>query len=137
MHTTQPPLLVATYGNTMAGDDAFGHLVGDRVLAMELPNVEVANLGAQPFGLLNHLQGDRLGLIIVDACQATQSIPAGQLLDMDFHRAGQLQLVQDVALSTHGLSVANELELAKRLLLLPAWVQLVTATVEHVDTEGL
>ena len=117
----------------MAGDDAFGQLVGDRVMAMDLPDVEVASLGAQPYALVHHLEAGRQGLVIVDASQATRQVPAGQLLDIDFNRADELQLIHDIALSTHGLSVANELELASKLDILPPWVRLVSATIEHFE----
>lgn len=127
------PLLVASYGNTMAGDDAFGQRVADRVQAMQLPNVAVLKVGMQPFGLVHQLNETCPGLVIVDASQATEEIPAGQLLDFDFFDNHQLRLLHDLVLSTHGLSVANELELARRLHTLPSRVRLVTATVASID----
>ena len=85
MRATVPPLLVATFGNTMAGDDAFGQLVGDRVSSMELPGVEVANLGAQPYGLVHRLEGGRDGLGA--AVVAIQAGLADQDADLSFaHR---------------------------------------------------
>jgi hydrogenase maturation protease len=122
------PLLVASFGNKLAGDDAFGGLVGDRVLAMDLPGVELANVGMQPFGLVHRLEGGRQGLVIVDASLATPAVPAGHLLDIDFFAPHEVPLVHDIALSTHGLSIADELELAKQLDILPPRVRLVTAT---------
>lgn len=133
MLATTRPILVATFGNTMAGDDAFGQLVGDRVRAMELQDVAIAQVGAQPYGLVHRLEDDHPGLVIVDASLATQEISAGQLLDLDFLAPNNLQLVHDIVVSTHGLSVANELELARRLHVLPPRVRLVTATVEHFE----
>ena len=127
------PLLVASFGNTMAGDDAFGELVADRLQAMHLPDVEIAKVGMQPFGLLHRLQEDRQGLVILDASFASAGLHAGELLDVDFFERGDLQLVHDLAFSTHGLSVASELKMAEKLQVLPPRVQLIAATVESVD----
>ena len=79
--------------------------------------------------VINHAQDK---LIIVDAAQATVDFPAGVLLDVDFFAATSLRLLHDVALSTHGLSIADELELARTLAMLPRRVRLVAATVEEV-----
>ena len=133
MHATATPLLVACFGNPLAGDDAFGEWVGRRVEAMALPDVEVACVGMQPFGLVHRLTAGRQGLVIVDAAQATSATPAGALLDVDFHGQGELQLVHDTALSTHGLSIANELQLASTLHALPPRVRLIAATLEMFD----
>ena len=50
-----PPILIAAYGNDMAGDDSFGPLVAEAVSAMALVGVEVVNLGMKPASLLDHL----------------------------------------------------------------------------------
>lgn len=126
------PFLVATFGNAMAADDAFGPLVGRCLTELHLPDVQVVALGMQPYGLLNHLAGLE-GLILVDAAQATSTIPAGKLMEVDFFGEQQLQLVHDLTLSTHGLTIPDELQLARKLGLLPPRVRLVTATVERFE----
>lgn len=132
MGVSTAPLLIAGFGNSLAGDDAFGPLVIDLLQAMSLPEVELAAIGMQPFGLVHRLNERRQGLVIVDASQATAEFPPGKLLNVDFFAREDLQLVHDLVLSTHGLSVANELELARKLGVLPPRVRLVAATVESV-----
>lgn len=133
MYSTTTPLLVASFGNPLAGDDAFGELVSTRVEAMALPDVAVHNIGMQPFGLVHRLSDGFHGLVIVDASQATPVVPAGELLDIDFFEQRELQLVHDIALSTHGLSIADELKLARTLDILPPRVRLVTVTSATFD----
>ena len=62
------PILVAAYGNDLAGDDAFGPLVAEAVRAKVLAGVEVVNLGMKPASLLVHLAGRR-AVCVVDAAR--------------------------------------------------------------------
>jgi hydrogenase maturation protease len=123
---TVNPILVATCGNPLAGDDAFGSLVADALRRISPPHVDVVDLGMQPAGLLNHLEG-REALIVVDAALADAGFPAGNLIDVDFAAAERPRLVHDEPLSSHGLSLAHELELARQLKMLPKRVHLVAA----------
>ena len=114
-----PPILVAAYGNDMAGDDAFGPLAAEAVRAMRLPGVEVVSLGMRPASLLDHLAGCRAACV-VDAARC-EGLPAGTLIEVDFGPGtGSFfgpsglknvpvplptpLLVHDAALSTHGLA---------------------------------
>ncbi len=119
------PILVAAYGNDMAADDAFGPLVAEAVRAMALSGVEVVSLGMKPMALLDHLAGRR-AVCVVDAARC-DGMPVGTLIDADFFDVDRPPLVHDGSLSTHGLSVADELELAQRLGLCPKDVWLVAA----------
>ncbi len=125
------PILVAAYGNDMAADDSFGPLVAASVRAMTPPGVEVVNLGMRPAALLDHLAGRR-ALCVVDAARC-DGMPEGTLLDADFFDAHRPRLVHEAALSTHGLSVADELELARRLGICPKDVRLVAAIAGSVE----
>jgi len=125
------PILVAAYGNDMAADDSFGPRVAEAVLAMALSGVEVVNLGMKPASLLDHL-ADRCALCVVDAARC-DGAPAGTLIDVDFFAADRPPLVHDIALSTHGLSLADELELAQRLGICPGIVRLVAVVAGSVD----
>ena len=125
------PILVAAFGNDMAADDAFGPLVAEALRAMAPAGVEVVNLGMRPAALLDHLAG-RAALCVVDAARGA-GLAEGTLLDVDFFAADRPPLVHDAALSTHGLSVADELALAQQLGLCPAEVRLIAAIVGSVE----
>lgn len=127
----QPPitnLLVAACGNVMASDDAFGPLVAHELRHRSLPGVDVIDLDIRPAALLDHLAG-RTGLILVDAAHAPDAEP-GEVLDIDWFDPKRPELVNDDAMSTHGLSIASQLELAQRLGMLPERVRLIAAVVE-------
>ncbi|MHB8862124.1 MAG: hydrogenase maturation protease [Pirellulaceae bacterium] len=119
------PILVAAYGNEWAADDAFGLLVADALREMAPPGVEVVSLGMRPASLLEYL-AHRSALCVVDAARC-DDLPVGTLLEVDFFDVHRPQLVHDTSLSTHGLSVADELELARRLEICPQVVWLVAA----------
>jgi hydrogenase maturation protease len=125
------PILVAAYGNDMAADDSFGPLVAVAVRAMALSGVEVVSLGMKPASLLVHL-ANRRAVCLVDAARC-DGVPVGTLIDADFFAVDRPPLVHDVALSTHGLSVADELALAQRLGLCPKSVWLVAAVAGSVE----
>lgn len=131
MPSSVAPLLVATFGNEMAGDDAFGPLVARALKTMSLDGVEVVDLGMKPAALLDYLTG-RTGLCIVDAAIDERS-PAGTLIEMDFFDPYRPQLAHDRALSSHGLSMADQLELATGLGMLPARVHLVAMTLGSAE----
>jgi hydrogenase maturation protease len=125
------PILVAAYGNDMAADDSFGPLVAEAVRALALSGVEVVSLGMKPASLLDHLAG-RSAVCVVDAARC-DGLPVGTLIDADFFDADRPPLVHDGSLSTHGLSVADELELARRLGMCPQNVRLVAAVAGSVE----
>ncbi len=125
------PILVAAYGNEMAADDSFGPRVAEAVRAMALCGVEVVSLGMQAAALLSHLAGRR-AVCVVDAARC-DGLPEGTLIDVDFWDANRPRLLHDAALSTHGLSIADELELAERLGMCPKHVRLVAAVVGSAE----
>jgi hydrogenase maturation protease len=131
VHDDRLPLLVAAYGNALAADDAFGPLVAEVVQAMALAGVEVVTLGMQPAGLLNHMAGRR-AVCVVDAAWCAGLKP-GTLIEGDFFAVDRPTLAHDAALSTHGLSVADELDLARRLEMCPRHVWLVAVVAASVE----
>lgn len=131
MSAARLPILVAAYGNDMAADDSFGPLVAVAVRAMALSGVEVVSLGMKPASLLDHL-ANRRAVCLVDAARC-DGVPVGTLIDVDFFDVDRPPLVHDAALSTHGLSVADELALAQRLDLCPKIVWLVAAVAGSVE----
>ncbi|QNN24057.1 hydrogenase maturation protease [Planctomycetales bacterium ZRK34] len=125
------PILVASCGNVMATDDGFGPAVIAALQQHNLPGVQAINLDIRPAALLDYL-ADRKALILVDAA-LSPDCRAGQLLDMDWHDPQRPPLVDDDALSTHGLSISSQLELAARLRLAPKTVRLIAATIGSVE----
>jgi len=134
-HVVQP-ILVAACGNTLAGDDAFGPLVARELAGRKLEGVEVVDLGMRPAGLLDHLPGRR-AVILVDAARL-EGAAEGEQMDVDFFAPGRPELCADRTTSTHGLSLAGQLELAQALGMLPAVVRLVALLVEstRIGIEG-
>ncbi len=134
----EAPILVATCGNVMAGDDALGPLVARALRQFELPGVKVADLDLRPAALLDLLEHPRRLLIIVDAVRIDDAA-LGEVIDLDWCSGDRPTLVHDDVLSTHGLSIANQLELAEPLGMLPAKVRLIGAAIadavigEHVS----
>jgi hydrogenase maturation protease len=133
------PILVATCGNTLAGDDAFGPLVAQRLMAEKWAGVEVVDLGMRPGGLIDHLAG-RKAVILVDAarCSGGGGGEEGELVDWDFFAPGRPVLCADRVTSTHALSLAGQLELARALGMLPAVVRVVALVAQRtaVGTVG-
>ncbi len=121
-------ILVATCGNVMAADDAFGPLVARELRRLAMPGVEVVDLDIRPAALLDYLPVDT-GLILVDAVYAPGLEP-GRVLDIDWFSPDKPGLANDDTMSSHGLSIAVQLDLAQRLGLLPASVRLIAVSIE-------
>jgi len=125
------PVLVACIGNEFAGDDAFGPLVA-RALAERSPEgVEAIDLATKPYGLLDHL-GSRKMLIIVDAADVPGAQP-GELFQCAWDSPDRPALLRQRSASTHGISVAEQMELAARLGMLPPQVVLIAAQAGRTD----
>lgn len=138
MNTAVAPVLVASCGNELLADDAFGPVVAREVRAMWRPGIEVVDLGMRPASLLDHLRGRR-AVIIVDAAltgpRENREDEEGRedLIDVDFFSDARPPLAHDRDLSSHGLSILHELELARRLGMLPGTVRLIAAPVRRSE----
>ena len=115
----------------MAGDDAFGSLVARELRTMVPCGMEVVDLGMKPAALLDYL-ADRTAVCIVDAA-IDERLPTGTLIEVDFCDPDRPRLAHDRVLSSHGLSVADQLELASRLDLLPDDIRLVAVVIRSAD----
>ncbi|MCC6682836.1 MAG: hydrogenase maturation protease [Phycisphaeraceae bacterium] len=125
-----PHILVASCGNPDAGADAFGPAVTAalRQKRGQTPFFKVIDLGIRPAALLDHLEGvDEL--IIVDAALLPGRKPLPGVLDIDWDSPARPPLAHDDPMSTHGLSIAHQLELARALGLLPPRVRLIAALI--------
>lgn len=136
-----PPILITACGNPRSpwmNADALGPLVAQRLQGRqpgpaqkvqgpenggEVPcRVEIVNLGMRPAALLDHLPG-RQALGVVDAVTGA-GFAVGQVVEVDWFDPRRPQLVHEDVLSTHGLSLGAQLELARQLGMLPARVRL-------------
>jgi len=127
------PILAATCGNVDAGDDAFGPAVGRAVAAMGLAGVEVVDLDIRPTAVLDHLAG-RQALVIVDALEMPGQV--GQLVDVDWFDPDRPVLIDDDTMSSHGLSLGNQLDLARQLGMLPKTVRLIGVGIGSAEIGG-
>lgn len=128
MGDTGRNILIAACGNVMASDDAFGPRVASELRQRDLPGVEVVDLDIRPAALLDYLPG-KSGLVLIDAVVAP-GVEPGRVLDLDWFSPQRPELINDDTMSTHGLSIAMQLDLAKKLGLLPKRVRLVAACIE-------
>lgn len=131
---TSTPVLVATCGNADAADDAFGPRVGRALRRRALTGVEVIDLDIKPTALLDHLPGPGR-LVLVDAARVEESAP-DDLLIVDLGREPLPALLNDDALSSHGLGLADQIALARQVGILPAEVLLVAAPLTSATVGG-
>jgi hydrogenase maturation protease len=129
--SNKKPVLIVTCGNPNAGDDGFGHAVAEALRADPLPGVTVAELGVRPAGLLDHPQA-YAALIIVDAVRCPSEKP-GSLMDMDWFDPSRPALKSEGALSTHGISLGQQIELGQSLGLLPFVVRVVGVNIAQTE----
>ncbi len=122
------PILLISCGNTMAGDDALGPLTTKRLRDHTLPQVDIIDLDMNPAGLLNLLPRQQ-ALCIIDAAYV-QGACAGQIIDIDWFDINRPDLAHDDVLSSHGLGISNQIDLASTLDLLPPIVWLVAMTID-------
>ncbi len=134
MNAQPPAVLVACCGNPAAGDDAFGCLVAARLRRDPPDGAEVVDFGMGPTALVDRVDGRR-GLIVVDAAWSSSYLP-GQLIELDWSATPGVELAGDRAVSTHGLSIAHQVELARTLGNLPGEVWLVAAMIERPALES-
>ena len=122
----KPPILIACCGNPMAGDDSFGHLVAEALRDDPPAGAEVVDLGMNPGSLLDYVEG-RAALVLVDAAHVP-GMDCGRLIECDWRSASAPPLASGGAISSHGLSIIDQIKLADRLKLLPAVVKIVAVT---------
>lgn len=105
--------LVVGIGNRLRGDDAVGPEVAERVAALGVPGVEVV-VHDEPLALVEHL-GHHDEVVVVDA-----AAPRGEPGRVHVVLVGATPLGEDSpALGSHGLRVADAVELARALNRLP------------------
>lgn len=111
--------LVVGIGNPSRGDDAVGPEVASRVARLDLAGVEVV-VYSEPLALVEHL-ASREDVVVVDATS-----PRGAAGCVHVVRVGSAPLRHDSSrFGSHGLGVAEAVELARALGRLPRRLTLV------------
>jgi hydrogenase maturation protease len=106
--------LIVGIGNADRGDDAVGRLVARKLARHAIPGVRVVEHGGESAGLLDCLAGAEAAYVI-DACRMGRR--AGSVSRFD---AAAAPLPRGaVGCSTHGLGLAEAIELARALGRLP------------------
>lgn len=114
MSNPQSRQILIGLGNEDRGDDGAGRLVA-RMLTGQLPaHVNIVELDGEVSAVLSRLQEADVA-VLVDACNC--GAPAGEVLRFDV--AAQRLPQNGFAVSTHGVDIANALELARALGDLP------------------
>ncbi|MBM3579066.1 MAG: hydrogenase maturation protease [Alphaproteobacteria bacterium] len=106
--------VVLGVGNLDRGDDAAGRFVARRLREAQLDDVEIIEKGGEATQLLAALEAASAAFI-VDACAS--GVEAGALRRFDV--AAQPLPSKAFALSSHGLGLAETIELARALGRLP------------------
>ncbi len=117
---TAPPVLVAGVGNPDRGDDGFGPAVIARLAALALPGVATV-VCPRPLDLLDHWPG-RERVFVVDA--AAPGEEPGRLRRIEPLRGA---VASASSASTHGLGLAETIELGRSLGRLPRQLVLYVA----------
>ncbi len=122
------PFLVAVCGNPLGGEDGFGPMVARRLRGLNLSGVDWVEETPGTLALLDLLPG-REKLWIVDGVWWPGTDP-GRTVDLDWSSEARPRLESEAVMSTHGLSVPFELEMAEALNLLPPVVRVVGVTIK-------
>jgi len=109
-----PPCLVIGIGNPDRGDDGAGRAAAKWLRDRPLSGVDIIEHDGEVSSLLDRLDG-AAAVYLIDAC--TSGAPAGAVHRID---AAAAPLPQEAfSLSTHGLGLAEAIELARALGRLP------------------
>jgi len=120
--------LVVGVGNLARGDDALGPLVAARVARLHLTDVEVA-VDEEPLTLVEHF-GTHHDVVVVDAVRGRRTPPG----TVHVVRVGPAPLRSEAGvLGSHGIGVAEVVELARALGRLPQRLTIVGVEVQVCD----
>ena len=128
---TGAPVLVAGLGHELRGDDGIGLAVA-RALAERTPSeLDAHTMPGEPVALLE-LWRDRDTVIVIDAMH-TGRMRAGSTLRFDAHRQPLPETLRRRA-TTHGVGLAETIELGRVLDRLPRRLIVLAVAGRHFDT---
>ncbi len=121
--------LIACFGNSLMGDDAFGPRVLERLEAAPLPaGTTLKDLQAPGVDVLLHLEGVER-LILIDALASDDEPGTLRVFD----RETLLEIPVDARSSPHQPSLLETLHMARALNLLPAEIHMVAVAARQFE----
>ncbi|NQV30033.1 MAG: hydrogenase maturation protease [Candidatus Marinimicrobia bacterium] len=124
-------LTVIGVGNRLRGDDAVGPLLIDELSKLSDPRLELVDAGSDALGILEYLE-DRNLVLVVDACRMGKA--PGSLLTF---RPFESRLIMDAdPLSLHGLGLAETLDMAESLHMLPTDLKIIGIEPDSIQFNG-
>ncbi len=124
-------LTIIGVGNRLRGDDAIGPLLIDALSGLSHSQVELVDAGSDALGLLEYFQG-RDHVIVIDACHMGRK--AGCIVEFD---PTQIDLVlKDDPISLHGLGLAESIQMAQSLQMLPRDLKIIGIEPESIQFSG-
>jgi hydrogenase maturation protease len=131
-HAELEVILVAVFGNALAGDDALGPAVVECLGQADCRGLKILDASqAAPLSLLDHLEG-LSGLILVDAVTGPDISP-GQIIDADWLDQARPAVQSAADISSHGFSLPQQMDMAAKLGLLPQRVRLIGVGLGNAD----
>jgi hydrogenase maturation protease len=103
-------LKVVALGNILRGDDGIGIVVLDELKKEEMPGIQLLDIGADAFSLLEHFMGSD-PIIIID-CARMNKLP-GEVVKFQIDQAN-LSRADDIV-SLHGFSLAETYQMAQKM----------------------
>jgi hydrogenase maturation protease len=124
-------LTVIGVGNRLRGDDAVGPLVIDALANLSAHDLELVDAGSDALGILEYFEG-RKQVIIVDACCMGRE--PGCVVSFE---PAQAQLILDNdPMSLHGLGLAEALQMAEALEMLPEKLKIIGIEPDSIQFKG-
>ncbi len=124
-------LTVIGVGNRLRGDDAVGPLLIDELSKLSDPRLELIDAGSDALGILEYLAG-REQVLLVDACRMGKA--PGSLVTF---RPLERKLILDTdPLSLHGLGLAETLDMAESLHMLPTDLKIIGIEPDSIQFNG-
>jgi hydrogenase maturation protease len=124
-------VLVVALGNPDLADDGVGARVATVLRERDDARLRVVEIGARGASALLDALGGEGGLIVVDGVMGPGLDP-GAVVDVDCRDPRRPRFARDAAISSHAISLAEQLMLADRLGMLPARVRVVGVSVASV-----
>ncbi len=124
-------LTVIGVGSRLRGDDAIGPMLIDSLSMLPDSQIELVDAGSDALGILEYLDG-RDQVLIVDACSMGRK--PGTLVEFD---PSEIKAVlADDSLSLHGLGLAESIQMAESLQMLPKDLKIIGIEPESIQFNG-
>jgi hydrogenase maturation protease len=133
-------ILVAGVGNKLRADDAFGVVVADRLMAMDLPEgVKVVETGIGGIALVQELQEGYDALVIIDAVDRGRPPGHVMLIAMDVPHVDDMEWGEryDFLADVHLATPERALIMSKALGVLPDNTLMVGCQPVDAETPGI